>query len=150
MAAAASPWTPSPRKATASPLEALIALDVAVRAACGAALERAAAPWLPVTIESANATAAFANVAAIYALSRMWSDGIAAFVLGLHHTPFCEAAAGMCATDASAGVQLAYALLLTPAVAYAKHLSHDPRFVHLPGTAPEITSLAHLRCLSLS
>ena len=58
-----------------------------------------------------QAVAGFVEGAAVFAISRMWSDLVASFVFGLHAIPFCGGfLETSCTAEASASTQFLYAL----------------------------------------
>lgn len=65
----------------------------------------------------------FLEGAAVFALSRMWSDLISAFVFGLHPIPYCGGfVATECVSDAPSSTQFIYALCTIPVAGLIKHL----------------------------
>ena len=71
-----------------------------------------------------QAVAGFVEGAAVFAISRMWSDLVASFVFGLHAIPFCGGfLETSCTAEASASTQFLYALGCVPLASLVKHLA---------------------------
>ena len=89
------------------------------------------------TVKRTNwgAIASFIDGASVFAVSRMWSDLIAAFAFNLHSVPFCGGFLETpCTADAAASAQFVYAMGCVPIAALVKHLS-ETRFRHVPGAS---------------
>lgn len=84
--------------------------------------------------ESWGAVASFVDGAAVFAVSRMWSDLVGAFLFELHPLPFCGDSflRRPCAPDAPSRAQFLYAVALVPLAGLGKHLA-ESRFAHVPG-----------------
>ena len=67
--------------------------------------------------------ARFFEDAAVFVLSRMWFDVLAGYLLRLHAVSYCgDFLATECVPEASAWVQLLFALAIVPLTAMLKHL----------------------------
>ena len=78
------------------------------------------------------AVGSFVEGASVFAISRMWSDLVAAFVFGLHAIPFCGGFLDTpCTPTAPSDRLFLYAIGCVPLAALAKHLS-ESRFAHHP------------------
>jgi hypothetical protein len=91
----------------------------------------------------AKLVAAFLEGAAVFALSRMWSDMISSYVLGLHAEPFCETEynPNACVSEAPYAKQFIFALIIVPIAGLIKHLCEDTGLVNLPGMWDDIPTI---------
>jgi len=81
----------------------------------------------------------FLESAAVFSLSKMWSDLISAFIFGLHAIPYCGGfVATVCTPDAPSSAQFIYALCAAPVAGLLKHLSESTGLVDLPGMYDDI------------
>jgi len=81
----------------------------------------------------------FLESAAVFALSRMWSDLISAFIFELHAIPYCGGyAATECTPEAPSSAQFVYALCAVPIAGLLKHLAESSGLTSLPGMYDDI------------
>ena len=81
----------------------------------------------------------FLESAAVFALSRMWSDLISAFIFGLHAIPYCGGfVATACAPEASSSAQFIYAAIAVPVAGLLKHLAESSGLTERPGMYDDI------------
>ena len=85
--------------------------------------------------ETAQVLATFLEGAAVFALTRMWSDLLTSYVARLHPVPFCDTDFDPepCADEASSNALFTYALILMPVAALLKHLAESTGLVKRPG-----------------
>lgn len=94
----------------------------------------AAAAAAPPSAPNWPAVASFVEGASVFAISRMWSDLLAAFLFQLQPMPFCGGFLDTpCTPTAPSGQLFAYALGCVPLAALAKHLA-ESRFGHIPAS----------------
>jgi hypothetical protein len=84
--------------------------------------------------------ATFVENAVIFVLSRMWSDLIATFVIGLHPIPYCSPITGgagflaaACTPEADSRDQFIYAAWLIPVCGLIKHLVESTGLTKIQG-----------------
>ena len=81
----------------------------------------------------------FLEGAAVFVLSRMWSDLISAFLFGLHAIPYCGGfVATACAVEASSYDQFIYAACAVPVAGFIKNLVETTGITRLPGMYDDI------------
>ena len=81
----------------------------------------------------------FLEGAAVFVLSRMWSDLLSAYLFGMHAIPYCGGfVATLCATEASSSEQFLYAAYAVPVAWLLKHLAESSGLTSLPGMFDDI------------
>jgi hypothetical protein len=77
----------------------------------------------------------FLEGAVVFAVSRMWYDLVASYILEFHKQPYCETSFDPenCASEASSSEQWIFAALVIPVAGLIKHLSESTGLVDLGG-----------------
>jgi hypothetical protein len=81
----------------------------------------------------------FLEGAAVFVLSRMWSDLISVFIFGLHAIPYCNGFVhAQCSPEAPAKHQFIYVVCTLPVAGLLKNIVEVTKLVELPGMWDDI------------